>query len=1400
MANTHTMRFTALPRGLATGRSGTFPALSVHAAFLLSPDSGGATLGDFPAALDWPSQVIDFEVVFGRGTRSFTTPATITSSPLDAALWSSIFQPTLTVATFAPPVRGARRIRTFRNGRLAQRWRDAYVSVVNSVGERNDHVDVGLDPSIGLLAAFETAGFADDNRKKSMGDGALSNGLEAELDANGYVLPEPPPSMSPAERQRRDLLEFRRFLARVVAPDPADTGAEPGDRPNRVSWVKAPQVDFHQVTTALAAHPALLRPLGFVFDLVAEGGPAEISRALGGPPEAVAVIATPRSVTREPAFVVDKPAWTRCVLDERRFVLAPFEDGDLSDTGFLRLGDGTRFTTEILDVEATTLKAIGMGGTIQLRHRRRSRSTPVSESTPTMRASGIGILRTGRSAVLHKYAFQRGDAIVDGLSADPTQVVLDADDVTRGYRLDVQVEGSRRWRSLMRRVGRLDISDGRGSTFDLGDTEGWVSDLPGADDAGDLYLGEEKFRWDGWSLVAPKPGRVIDPEDGVNPASPVPLDGVPVVARYRPSPATLVPLRYGRRYRFRARSVDIAGDGPGESAVSRPDEETPFVVFGRLDAVRSPDLVMTAPRLPGESLDRVVLRTIRRELPADGLNGRHIIAPRTSVVDAERHGVIDTPEGLPDASRYQELALRDAYSLHLDPLAQLDPTDPRSADNDEGASRFVPLEVALPIQYLPDPLARSLQLRTLEGRSILPGTLGATGIALSGASWPADASSIRLVVQEAGAPDVQWSETDRRLVVSLPKAESIDLRLSSKFDDADLMKFAIAEWLTRALPPSFVWPASIDALLSSAVGRRIADGRNWVFTPWRPLTLVHAVKDPLTDPRFDPVANFSVGVKPLAVTASSLGVPAAWHAKSTGRLDLLATWTEGIDRGPGTSPPREEQVSVVVAELPRREPGVGETEIKAPLRARHEHGDTKHRRITYRLEATGAFLAHFTEVRTIQFPVGVDSIEIEGIDVTGIALGTVRLTGRRFASPNASIVTFRREGDPSAADDDPVAYRLTSAPGATTATVTRIGDTLPSDLALTLRFVTNPISHRSNPTTRNVLASSRPAAPLIHSVLPTFGWERTTSGATVTSTRLGSGLRVWLDRPWWSSGLGEQLAVLYRTGSTQPSLTDARFVTMWGRDPLHAASSVAAALTDEAFPLRSAPSVGLRPPGGPIVRAVPHDVRFDPERDKWYCDIDVQLGSYWPFVRLAVARWQPNAIVAADPPGGPADSQLSLSPVVLTDITQVAPGRTATVTATNIANAASIVTVALQGQRSVNSQWTVVEAHVERQRRDRGGDVDWESLTDPVGLVPVALSGPALIGTERREGRIRLLTPRPRDYRYRVIIEEYERYRTDGDDASSFLRRRGNLVVSIPYPRDGRRLVHLDVVPLTDLL
>jgi hypothetical protein len=1391
---THSMRFTALPNGVSDRRA----RLSAHAAFRLDPGSADGVLADFAAALSWPSTPIAWTVRFRRGPATVEYPAVLDGGEQrDPAKWAAVFRPSLTVRAFTPPLRGGRRIRSYRNARLATRWRNVYGDLAAALAANGERPAVGADPSAGPLGGFEAAGLWSEARTKEFNDQSLTQGLENAL-AAGAV----PADLggTPEARDRRDILEFRRFFQRQVN-DPEAT-------------VAPPSLDFHQLTTACSAHPGLLRPLGLVFDLVLEASWDEIVSRLGEYPQLVSVIGRPAGtildpdvaidettplgevvVPENPTFRTDPSPWTRCQADATTFALAPAAGSDLSPRLLLQLDDQTRFAPVTLEVESATLSASSFGGTLQLMKARKSRSTPTNEAPPALRAAGIGLTRVERAVRFHDRVFKRGDQVVQKLlgsqgSTDLTldEVVLDADDVLKGYRLDVRPEDGT-WRTVVRRVGQVDVDGAEG--WGLDDAEGWISEVPAGDDAGDLYLGEEVIRWDGWSPVAPKPGTVIGTDDQLDEdrAAAASLPNIPVVVSYRPTPGTLVPLRYGRRYQLRARAVDIAGNGPGPD-VTTEDEATDKILFGRLDPVRSPDVLFTAPRLPGEEAERVVLRSQRWDQPAadtgETLAARHVLPPRTTVTEAERHGVLDDASGRPSPALYGVLAERDAYALQDDGVE--DPDDPTPGE--EGTSRYFPMlpsaeirqEVpqAFPVSYLPDPLARAIQVVRADGSLLLDGF---TVLDL-GQDWP-ERRAARIIVVEGSEVKVGWDPGERLLRVSLPKAEVLRLRISSRFEVADLPLFGLADWLAQELG------VPVSGLGGNPVGRQVLAGRHWMFTPWRPLTLVHAVKQPLTEPKLVET-GFSVVPRPLAATASQLGFSALWHAASTGRLDLLASWDEGIDRGPGTPAPEVRRIEVLASELRRDQAGAPGTDgvVEASQRPVHEHGDTKFRRIAYRLEATTAFLDNFVETTTVEFP-AEGSAALDGVAVPGTVILRRRVPGDDGEPPTDTI--YRRD------DGDGGDYQVIPDEGAGVTKLARLGDAVPTGEKLTVTYATRPISRLSEPVVvRDAFASARPAAPVIHSVLPTFGWDLSRSGTTATSTRQPAGVRVWLERPWWSSGLGEELAVLYLSGSGQPTDAQAPFVTQWGRDPIHAAGVVRGTLTDGLFGRRLGPSLGLRPPGGPVVRAVPHRVAFDVERDMWFCDIDLDLRSYWPFMRLALARWQPNAIVAADPPGSPADTTIALSPVVLADIVQLAPGRVATITGGRVLNRRRL-RISVLGPSftttTVDTAAPVIEATVQRQPLSSSGDIDWQDVQGPVTLTREASPlpvGDAFVKQHRWTGDI-VFQPAPA-MRYRVVLEEYERYRTDGAVTDQRVVRVGRRLVLAPQPRDGRRLVYTDVI------
>jgi len=143
----------------------------------------------------------------------------------------------------------------------------------------------------------------------------------------------------------------------------------------------------------------------------------------------------------------------------------------------------------------------------------------------------------------------------------------------------------------------------------------------------------------------------------------------------------------------------------------------------------------------------------------------------------------------------------------------------------------------------------------------------------------------------------------------------------------------------------------------------------------------------------------------------------------------------------------------------------------------------------------------------------------------------------------------------------------------------------------------------------NILSSARPSTPQVEYVIPTFEWDRVTTGKKTVTGRI-SGLRVYLKRPWYSSGEGEQLAVVLMF----PKISDnfggsvGATYTTWGTDP----TKLSAALPNGITP-RHTDFVNLKPENTDMVAVAENstanvpvtafDVKFAADITLYYTEI-----------------------------------------------------------------------------------------------------------------------------------------------------------------------------------------------------
>jgi hypothetical protein len=212
-------------------------------------------------------------------------------------------------------------------------------------------------------------------------------------------------------------------------------------------------------------------------------------------------------------------------------------------------------------------------------------------------------------------------------------------------------------------------------------------------------------------------------------------------------------------------------------------------------------------------------------------------------------------------------------------------------------------------------------------------------------------------------------------------------------------------------------------------------------------------------------------------------------------------------------------------------------------------------------------------------------------------------------------------------------------------------------------------------------ATVAPLPPEISFIMPLYGWNTTgalSSGEKVRQTRKGFAVRIFLRRGWFSSGQDEMLAVIFSpSGNNTPTRlpmtemafdpvatavqdipAEARQLSIDSIGMVNERPEPGFAVIKADFPHPEAPSAAMIAKDGnktvqwPPIQTAVHPVRYSPHRGLWYCDILFKHSFEvlpTPFLRLAVARYQPNA-----------PQEIQLSKTVRLDLFPLQNSRTAT--------------------------------------------------------------------------------------------------------------------------------------------
>lgn len=1500
--------FTLVPNGVTA--DGQNLKLSVFVSPRLIPGTDDTnTLRDFFHWANWPTTLrsLGFAVTFAAGSHGVTQPATLVTTPLSSSLWREIFPETTFVKAYAFDQYSGINIYSYPTANLLSFIQNQYLAVAstsptafpslkdlgaNGFGRIGFYLPSPLEYRITPYALPISQAqitseihmtFLDKTRNSTLGRGAvqsqssgykgdslISETLNSYLNSVAYSNPTAPLDFAQVNMFFRALKPIQ-YISDNTPSDP-----DHGD-------LSVPIIDFHKEVSALSQYTGttdnagLMRQLGLIFDITVpiptnssfpKTGTVQLSVTF--PPTAPTVL-TPMT-----AYMVDSAKPTIFVAQVK--VSSVPDIGNFSNSsglangiGMLLLGNSNYMRFQI-DLDAASLKALRFAILLlrELYGPNTTVNSPQTLSLPSLQSGGLSIARIDRAYLLANILF---NAQNNNTSLGTNSTTLYADDLVRGYRVDVYQESIKKWLSLSYRYGNYKLN---GATLDVPwnpeePEEGWVSlgatqNVNPPQPVETLNVHETLIRWKGWSLCAPRPSSIrrisqdnaanTEAIDNYNPDQALtesnnsddwknnnPPINIPLSVTFQFAPGTLPTLRFGQTYVMRARAVDITGnslsvDDPTIADVAGSHSWlTEKITYGRFEPVESPLVVLRealnpafpayvngnplagapamSPYSPGETLDHLVMRSGggKAQTPAVTYNSnlntlvpglssagrgflpqsdRNIAPPRTTEHMAELHGMFDdpttgkfSPAGL---VHYSDIVARDQWNFDHYQTAL---PNCESLNYPAMLGNLVPTAQANPndfvVHYLPDPMAYGATLRFFDPDGVeVTQPKQFPFYPSASTAWP-NLQLFQLTLQEDPNNKFTVSPGATELVVTLPRGTYVDVLLSSYVNPA------LSTTQLTQLWGILGWAQNYK-LGNSGLANLARQGQFWMITPYRKLRLVHAVQQPAGPPgvpKFTPPNLLNVSRQGGATYATLFG-NILYHGASTARLDILAAWEEPVD-DPGTDPynplpvrdgqPWDKNGVCTTSPPPSSPhtlcPSGSDTPPSPPISGGGVH-QSQH-------------VVNFTDLDSGFVPSETSALSFSG---DKHEFGD---TKRRLVRYTVAATTSHLEYLPDQVWKNQQGQPILDANGLPGAIVRYANDD----------ELTDPSDNTSWVTVLDIPSSARPDKPKILYVVPTFGWLRQggaewpnpNSASTLESQRFGGGLRVYMERPWYSSGFGEQLGVVLWTGGSPGNLTPPDYlkplVTQWGMDPIWSSNPVSLlGLKDFVGGVKSY-QVQLAERPNDQVLVVPYDVAFDSHRNLWYADIQIASPSYYPFIRLALVRYQPNTT--------PSTPDIHISPVVLADFAQLTPDRTVTVLTTSNQKTLQVTVAGVfpaEGTQSLpNTIYVYVQTPIlgvsDPDSPDGIGPLGWSTAPNSAvqllaqsGNTGTVYTGPITLKEARGT------TP------YRLLIAEYEYPGGDPDQVVPPPSDSNDPLVPPPVPPTTEyygvfsRLVYAETIPL----
>ena len=1208
---------TALPNGIATS-SGT-NVWKVSAAIGLQVEDANTTLQNVKDMLNWADLIKSAKFIVQLN--GSPVEAKVVSKPIDTALWKNLFSPTVKVKSFVQEDLSQMPIASYPVKHVL-----SFIKFVVEATGKNHSTDLPTtayytdNPVFNAISDYSIADFpkrdfnptlaAGNNNRKITMDQIVENKqtgkrLKGILNKNKSI------PFSATADPTTDFAQLKNFHGLYDAKEV-----------EHFVQVAKPDFEFHDILSILSAYPQLQRRLGLIVDLeFTTPDKVLVSATTEG---TIRIIPSAINFTTATNFVCLATAYTKTASG---FYAKPTA-GSVIDKGHLNI-NSEAFTVFQVDTDGAALKLCQQVDALQLKKAKHifyaaegmmpnaafipvfNNEAPRKEGIPSHRTAGIAVAKNGMAANLSakfirmndlKIKLVSGAAAPAGVAGTNTSWVLAneilyADDINLGYRMDVQPEGSK-WFSLHKRNNKYSYINSSGVNIDIPGTEtdeGFIqtSATEEKTDTGkQLKVGEAIARWEGWSLSVPRPGSalndpLLDSEEVYDKSKPGNADKenakyrTPGVSDFKLNvkpgieKGSLPMLRFGKKYSIKIRTVDLAGNSTDVESIP----ENGLAIAGnirymRYEPVDAPFLVLGTDIKDGESSEVVVIRSNEGVTTEQYENAnidskhttafkaeaiRHVKPPRTTVEMAATHSMLD--KGFGAANSAEAAAIYNKIKNEKDPFVKEEDATYKLKVVD-GTQKNITVE------YLADPMAAgvSFSISANDPNPKLPNpeiltkrvsfyfdpevkTDAEADTVVEYDKWM-NPQTFRITLKE-GTPNVEWQQSARTLVVTLQKGVIFKMNYACFWRPSDVIKY------------SGILDMMGITTTSEPVKKRITGGQHWMFSPWREITFVHAVQQPISKIGTQPyphIANL-VPDRNYGANMALLNTKLLVHGPSTDKLDIEADWIEWIDDISYTedvSNPWNDQVQRIATRskvlhfttLYAVFDYVFGNLVKAnPFPAlSHLFGDTKHRRVNYKSIATTRYRENFFQL----------------------------------------------------IEDKKEAFALT----------------------------------RESSMVKDIIipSSARPVAPQVEYVIPTFEWSKTQTGNKIVTGRV-SGLRIYLKRPWYSSGEGEQLGIVLNLNISDNLSSGNVPVTTWGTDPAKLSAPLAGGIYPDFKTFLGVkekdidPIVATAESATAKVTVIPFDVKYDKERQLYYADIMMNMAfAYYPFVRLAVARYQRNSI------------------------------------------------------------------------------------------------------------------------------------------------------------------------------